>query len=69
MIFDPESNIMCIELASGQITHAREFGNFIVHMGKTGKPIMIEILEASSFINQFNNLKNIKDIKKVLPVN
>ena len=69
MIYDPESNIMCIELAKGQITHAREFGNFIIHMSKSGKPVLIEILEASNFINQFNNLKNIKDIKKVIPVN
>ena len=69
MIFDPESNILCIELAKGEISHAREFGNFIIHMSKGGTPLLIEILDASSFINQFDNLKNIKDIKKVLPVN
>jgi len=48
MIYDPESNILSIELSSGAITHAREFGNLIIHLSRAGKPILIEILDASS---------------------
>ncbi len=69
MLYDPESNIISWEIAKGKINHAKEIGNFIIHVSKTGKPILIEILEASSFINQFDKIKNIKDIKKVLPIN
>lgn len=67
MIYDPEANILSWEVSQGQISHAREFGNFVIHMSPRGKPVMIEILEASSFIGQFDKIKNIKDIKKMIP--
>ncbi|MFC1678187.1 DUF2283 domain-containing protein [Patescibacteria group bacterium] len=75
MLYDPEANILCWEVAKGKIDHVREFGNFIIHLSKSGKPILIEILDASKFINQYEKVKNIKDmknmrdIKKVVPVN
>ena len=68
MIYDPESNIISWEVAKGKISHAKELGNLIIHVSKSGKPIIIEILDASSFISQFDKIKDIKDIKKVLPV-
>ncbi len=67
MLYDPESNIISWEVSKGKINHAKELGNFIIHVSVSGKPILIEILEASSFINQFNKIKEIKDIKKILP--
>ncbi len=48
MLYDPESNILSIELTRGAITHAREFGNLIVHLSGAGKPVLLEILDASS---------------------
>lgn len=68
MLYDPESNIISWEVAKGRISHAKELGNLIIHVSKSGKPILIEILDASSFIKQFDKIKDIKDIKKVLPV-
>ncbi len=68
MIYDPESNIISWEVAKGKISHAKELGNLIIHVSKSGKPILIEILDASSFINQFDKIKDIQDIKKVIPV-
>ena len=54
MIYDAEANIMCLEIAKGEISHAREFGNFIIHLSKSGKPILVEILDASKkFPRQF----------------
>ncbi|PLX27760.1 hypothetical protein C0583_00775 [Candidatus Parcubacteria bacterium] len=67
MIYDPEANIICLELAKGEISYAREIGNIIIHMSKTGVPILIEILDASSFKGQFDKIKDIKDIKKIIP--
>jgi uncharacterized protein YuzE len=68
MYYDPEANIMCIEVAKGKISHAREFGNFIIHLSSTGKPVLIEILDASKFIGQFDKVKNISNIKEIKQV-
>jgi len=72
MTYDPESNLISIEVAKGKIDHAREFGNFIIHMTKAGKPLLIEILDASKFVGQFdklNNIKSIKELTKIAPAN
>ena len=69
MIYDPEANVLCWEIAKGKIDHVREIGNFIIHLSKAGKPILLEILDASKFIGQFDKLKNLKDIKKAVPAN
>jgi len=69
MTYDAESNILNWEVSKGDIDHAIELGNFIIHVSKTKKPILIEILEASKFIGQFDKIKNIKQIKQALPIN
>lgn len=69
MIYDMESNIICWEIAKGDITHTREFGNFIIHLSGGNKPILIEILDASKFIGQFDKIKGIKDVEEMVPVN
>lgn len=65
MYYDPEANIISWEVSKGEISHAREFGNFIIHLSSLGKPILIEILEASNFIGQFNKIKNLKNLKNI----
>ncbi len=67
MIYDIEANIISIELSKGPISHAREFGNFIIHLSKSNKPILIEILDASKFVGQFDKLKMPRDIRQVMP--
>ncbi|MEA3449903.1 MAG: DUF2283 domain-containing protein [Patescibacteria group bacterium] len=69
MIFDAEANIVSIELAKGKISHVREVGNILIHVSRAGKPILIEILDASKFTGQFDKIQNLKDMKQVLPVN
>ena len=68
MIYDNEANILCITLGKGDINHARELGNFIVHVSKSGKPILLEILDASKFVGQIDKLK-VEKIKKAIPAN
>lgn len=63
MNYDAEANIISWEVSEGPISHAREFGNFIIHLSKSGKPVIIEILEASKFIGQMDKIKNLKNIK------
>ncbi|PIV50932.1 hypothetical protein CO115_04765 [Candidatus Falkowbacteria bacterium CG_4_9_14_3_um_filter_36_9] len=60
MIYDHEANIICLEVAKGKIHNAKEFGNFIIHISKAGKPILIEILDGSKFIGQMDKVKKIK---------
>lgn len=69
MIYDMEANIICWEIAKGDITHVSELGNFIIHLSDGNKPILIEILDASKFIGQFDKIKGIKDVEETVPVN
>jgi hypothetical protein len=57
MQFDHESNILTWEISKDPISHAVEFGNFIIHLSKNKKPVLIEILDASKFIGQMDKLK------------
>lgn len=66
MNYDLEANILSWEIGKGKITHAREFGNFIVHLSRAGKPILIEVLEASNFKTKLGKLETIKQINQAL---
>lgn len=57
---------MNIELGKGKISHAREFGNFIVHLSPAGKPVLIEILDASKFKTKLGQVDVIKQISQAL---
>jgi len=71
MKYDIESNIISWEIAKGEISHVRELGNFIIHVSKSEKPILVEILDASKLVGQIDKLqvKNIENIKKIVPAN
>lgn len=71
MQYDNEANIISWEIAGGEISHAREFGNFIIHLSSAGKPILVEILDASQFVGQLDKIKikKVEDIKKAIPAN
>lgn len=58
MYYDPESNIISWEIAGGEIDHVWEFSNFIIHVSRHNKPILIEILDASRFMGQMEKLKS-----------
>ena len=68
MHYDTESNIISLEISKGKIDHVREVGNFLIHVAKNEKPILIEILDASKLVKQLNKFKQ-NDIKKIIPVN
>lgn len=65
MFYDIESNLISWEVAKGTIGHTREMGNFIFHLSKNGKPLLIEILDASKFTGQFNKIKNLEKLPKI----
>ena len=69
MDYDAESNIISWELSKDAISHARVFGNFIIHFSKNEKPILIEMLEASKFVGQFDKIKNVATTEEITPAN
>lgn len=57
MHYDPEANLISWELTKDPIDHCLELGNFIIHLSKTKKPVLIEILNASKFVGQMDRIK------------
>lgn len=52
MSYEPEADLLRVELAFGKIDYAQEMGPFIVHYSKKNEPLYIEILEARKFFSQ-----------------
>lgn len=66
MHYDPEANIISWEIAEqGKIDHALEFGSFVLHVTSSGKPVLIEILDASKFIGKMVKLKQDKKERRL----
>jgi len=63
MQYDAESNLLSWEIAKDPIDHSLELGNFIIHLSKLKKPVLIEILNASKFVGQMDKVK-LEGIKK-----
>ncbi len=63
MQYDIEANLMSWEITKDPIDHCLELGNFIIHLSKTKKPVLIEILDASKFVGQMDKIK-LEGIKK-----
>lgn len=46
--YDAESDVLLVVLSeSGKLSHAEEMGDIVVHLGKSGEPLFLEILNAS----------------------
>ena len=52
MKYDPEVDVLLIEVSKRSIDHAEEMGSVIVHFTKDDKPVALEILDASHFVSQ-----------------
>jgi len=50
--YDSEVDILTIEVSDERIDYAEEVGGIIVHFTKEGKPVVLEILDASDFLAQ-----------------
>ncbi|CAD6493621.1 MAG: hypothetical protein FFODKBPE_00530 [Candidatus Argoarchaeum ethanivorans] len=50
--YNREDDILVYEVGEGKIDYAEEMGPIIVHFDKKGKPLLLEILDASEFITQ-----------------
>jgi len=50
--YDRETDILMVEASGEPIAYAEEMGNFIVPFSEGGKPVLLEILDASDFLTQ-----------------
>jgi uncharacterized protein YuzE len=48
--YSPEEDILMYEVSSEPIDYAEETGSVIVHFTKEGKPVLLEIMDASKFL-------------------
>lgn len=46
--YDAESDVLLVILSEpGKLSHAEEMGDIVVHMGESGEPLFLEVLNAS----------------------
>ena len=49
--YDPEADVLLLMLrGKGKLSHAEELGDVVVHFDKKGKPLFLEVLNASKII-------------------
>ena len=54
--YEPEADVLMLEVSKRPINHAREVGNIVVHFTEDNTPVLFEILEASRFFKKAENL-------------
>ena len=49
--YDAESDVLVVIVSeSGELSHAEEMGDIVVHLGQNGDPLFLELLNASKNI-------------------
>lgn len=56
--YDEEVDIVIIELSEEDVDYAKEAENMIIHFSKEGRPVLVEILDASEFISDLSGVMN-----------
>ena len=56
MSYEPEADVLRVELGAAPIEYASEMGNIVVHFSKKGIPVYVEILEAAGFLKRASTL-------------
>ena len=50
--YNRKDDVLVYEVGEGTIDHAEEMGPIIVHFDEGGRPLVLEILDASDFITE-----------------
>jgi len=53
---DRDSDALFIHLGKGKVDYAEERGPFIVHFTRRGKPLLLEILDASDVLSDLTEV-------------
>ena len=52
MTYDPQVDVLLVELSKRAIDYAEEMGPVVIHFARNHKPVALEILDASQFVTQ-----------------
>ncbi len=52
MSYEPEADVLRIEISKKPIDYAKEMGDIVIHFSKDGLPVYLEILRAKRFLNK-----------------
>jgi uncharacterized protein YuzE len=65
--YEPEADVLRIEIRKGKIYDTLELENFIIHLDKNLKPFYMEILNAKDFLLKTNQsvLRETRELIKV----
>ena len=50
--YSPDADILMVRLGEGALDYAEEREGIIVHFSKDGSPVLLEILDATEFVEQ-----------------
>ncbi len=54
--YNREEDILIIEVSEEGIDYAEDVGPMIIHFTKEGKPVLVEILDASEFLAEITKV-------------
>ncbi|MFC1612826.1 DUF2283 domain-containing protein [Patescibacteria group bacterium] len=60
--YEPEADVLMWEISNKSIDYAKEIDNVVVHFTANNVPVLIEILEASKFLDKAKHLIGKKEI-------
>lgn len=50
--YDPDADVLSIEVSKKPIDYAQEMGDLVVHFTKNNQPVLLEILHARKFFKR-----------------
>lgn len=54
--YEPEADVLRVEMSRKPIDYATEVGNVVVHFSRENVPVYLEFLEASKFLSNISNI-------------
>ncbi|AIG98382.1 hypothetical protein AFULGI_00016200 [Archaeoglobus fulgidus DSM 8774] len=66
--YDRDADILMIEISDEDMDYAEEAGPMIIHFSKNGKPVLIEILDASEFLAEITKISMKTKSKELVEV-
>lgn len=66
--YNREDDVLTIHLSEGTIDHAEEAEGVIVHFSPDGRPVLLEVLDASEFLSRLTKITATAQPGKVVPL-
>lgn len=57
--YDPDADVLSWEMNDKTIAYAKEIKGIIIHFSAAHAPVLVEVLEATSFLARVKNMKGV----------